>query len=399
MSQPQPDRYDAATACQEIVAAARALSPVLRAGAEQAERDSRLTEVSAAALRRAGMFRLGAPMSHGGHEATLVTVLEATAELARADPSSSWVVSLFYGGQQLAGSFGDQVRQELWAESPDVPICGSFTGADLAATKVAGGQLLSGRWVSASGAYQARWALLGMPVVDEHGVVVDRALAAVPMTELTIEDSWNMVGMRGTGSHTLVADRVFVPDHRARSFTRIVHGPVEPVEPLYRVPLSAVSIVLAGTVLGTAREVFDQTMQVVESGKPLAMSNYPRLADSPGIQANLADAANLIDSAWLHLHRSAARVDELAATGAEFDLNTRARVRMDAGYATRCLRDAVHLLLSVGGAGSFSRANLVQRYWRDLETAARHPALSAELSREIYGRALVGSNEQVSEMI
>jgi 3-hydroxy-9,10-secoandrosta-1,3,5(10)-triene-9,17-dione monooxygenase len=84
---------------------------------------------------------------------------------------------------------------------------------------------------------------------------------------------------------------------------------------------------------------------------------------------------------------------------AQLDMTTRARVRMDSGYASKCLRDAVHLLLSVGGASTFSRTNPVQRYWRDLETAARHPTISTELSREIYGRALVGSSDQVSFLI
>jgi 3-hydroxy-9,10-secoandrosta-1,3,5(10)-triene-9,17-dione monooxygenase len=384
---------------RRVVDAVRALAPLLRKGSEQAERDSRLPEASAAALSEAGLFRLGVPRAFGGYEAPLATVLEVTAELARACPSSSWVAALSYGAQHIASAFGEQVRNELWSAGPDVAMCGSFSGHDLVAAKVDGGQLLSGRWPWSSGAYQAGWAALEMPVADEHGAVLDRAMALVPVAELSIGDTWDMAGMRGTGSHTLVGDEVFVPDHRIRSLTETVQGPTGPIEPLYRVPLGCLALTLVGPLLGMAQEVFDETMRVVTTGKPLAGSSYLRLADSPSMQANLADAATLIDSARLHLFRSADQVDEAVATGTELDMTTRARVRMDSGYASKCLRDAVHLLLSVGGASTFSRTNRVQRYWRDLETAARHPTISTELSREIYGRALVGSSDQVSFLI
>ncbi|HTF50109.1 MAG TPA: acyl-CoA dehydrogenase family protein [Pseudonocardia sp.] len=372
---------------------------MLRQHSEQAERASRLPEASVAALRDAGLFRLGVPSGFGGFEAGLAMVLEVTSELARACPSSSWVTALSYGAQHVASAFGEQVRRELWSEGPDVAMCASLTGHRLVAARVEGGQLLSGRWPWSSGAYQAQWAALEIPVADEHGAVLDRAMALVPMGELWIENTWDMAGMRGTGSHTLVSDRVFVPDHRIRSLTAIIQGPTGPIEPPYRVPLGCLALTLVGPLLGMAQEVFDQTMRVVASGKPLAASTYTHVADSPSMQANLADAVNLIDSARLHLFRSAHQVDEAATTAAELDITTRARVRMDAGYASKCLREAVHLLLSVSGASTFSRINPVQRYWRDLETAARHPTISTELSREIYGRALVGSNDQVSYLI
>jgi alkylation response protein AidB-like acyl-CoA dehydrogenase len=71
----------------------------------------------------------------------------------------------------------------------------------LTATRVDGGQLVSGRWSWASGSYQARWAALGIPVVNDSGEVIDQAMAIVPMDDLAIRDTWDMAGMRGTGSH------------------------------------------------------------------------------------------------------------------------------------------------------------------------------------------------------
>ncbi len=151
--------------------------------------------------------------------------------------------------------------------------------------------------------------------------------------------------------------------------------------------------------LGIARSVFRLTLEAVEGGKPMAMSLHARLADSPSVQAALADAATRIDSAYLHLARSAAFIGAAADSGTAPTLLERARVRMDVGYATTCLREAVQSLLTVSGAGSFARTKIIQRHWRDLETGARHPTLHPGLAREMYGRALVGDERPVSPMV
>jgi 3-hydroxy-9,10-secoandrosta-1,3,5(10)-triene-9,17-dione monooxygenase len=287
----------------------------------------------------------------------------------------------------------------VWGAGADFGMCGSFNGQDLAARKVDGGQVVSGRWPTASGAYQARWAAVGIGIGDEQGAAVDRGLALIPTDALQIEDTWDMAGMRGTGSHTLVADSVFIPDRRVRRFAAVLGAPAEDAEPLYRVPLGSMPLMLVGPMLGWTQAAFDLVMETVAAGKPMAMSNYGRLADSPSVQAALADAATFIDTARLHLHRSAEILDATAASGRTFEPLARARVRMDAGHASACLRSAMELLLTAGGAAGMAVGNPLQRHWRDLETAARQPTLNSGLSRQIYGRALVGSSEQVSFLV
>lgn len=117
------------------------------------------------------------------------------------------------------------------------------------------------------------------------------------------------------------------------------------------------------------------------------------------MQGSLAEAANLIDSAQLHLERSANVLGAAMAVGGQPRALARARIRMDSGHASHCLREAVQLLLTVSGASTFARTKPTQQYWLDLETAARHPTLNGGLSREIYGRALVGVPEQVSSLL
>lgn len=389
-----------------ICSAARKAVPVLREFAGQADEESRLPGESADALANAGMFRLAVPAALGGHEASVRTCLEATAALAHGCAAASWITAISYGAQQIAASFGERVRSELWGDTPDVPLCGSFNPATVTVTRADGGQLVSGRWPWSSGAHHARWAVLAMPKLDATGQETRPALAAIPLAELAIEETWDMAGMRGTGSHTLTAEQCFVPDHRIRLFAAVLAGAPGSAEPLYRVPAGAMTITLMGPLLGAAEEIFDLTMAAVEKGKPMASSFYRSLADSPGIQGSLADAATLIDSARLHLFSSADYIDAAVADGAAgtdrvgiTDSVARARVRMDTGYAAKCLREAARLLLSIGGASSFARGNPVQRLWRDLETGSRQPTLSTDLNREIYGRALVGAQDQVSLLI
>jgi 3-hydroxy-9,10-secoandrosta-1,3,5(10)-triene-9,17-dione monooxygenase len=371
---------------------------VLRREADAAERDSRLTEAATAALRDAGLFRLGVPQRFGGYEVFPATFIDVSAEVALACPSSAWVLGVSYGAQVIAGSFGEQARTDLWGDSADTPMCGAFAGLGVTASSADGGLVISGSWPWASGCYQAEWALLGG--IPEAGPDGGPGLAVVPLSDLSIKDTWDMAGMRGTGSNTLVADHVFVPEHRLRAAADMVHGNGDPARgPLYKIPVGPLMLTLMGPLLGIGRQVFRLTMDTVGGGKPLASSVYRDLADSPSVQAALADAATLIDSAHLHLARSAQSLnpqDPSQQDPSPLGLLERTRVRMDMGYASKCLREAVQLLLTVNGASSFSRSNVIQRYWRDLETAARHPGLNPGLAREMYGRALVGNQQPVS---
>ncbi|WP_399895978.1 acyl-CoA dehydrogenase family protein [Streptomyces sp. BBFR51] len=382
-----------------LVEAARAISPLLRREADDAERESRLTSETTQALLAAGMFRLATPERFGGHELSLTACVDVLAEIGLACPSSSWVAMVSYGAQQIAASFGDKARFDLWGNGPDVPMCGAFSSAGATAEPVEGGLLVSGRWSWASACHQAEWGVLGVPLARPDGNGSDPGVALLRTRDLVIEKTWDMTGMRGTGSDTLVADGVFVPYHRVRSFSDVVARDELGDEPLYRVPPGAMTLTAMAPLLGAARAVFRLTLETVESGKPMAMSLHRRLADSPSVQAALADAATLIDSASLHLTRSAEAVDAAAASRTAPTLLDRTRVRMDVGHASTCLRQAVHLLLTVSGAGSFARTRTIQRHWRDLETAARHPTLNPGLAREMYGRALVGDERPVSPMV
>jgi alkylation response protein AidB-like acyl-CoA dehydrogenase len=147
--------------------------------------------------------------------------------------------------------------------------------------------------------------------------------------------------------------------------------------------------------------VYDQTVEELTGGRPLVSGArlHTRAVDAPGVQANVADAAMLIDSAILQAARSARAVDLATRTGARMTPLATARIRMDAGFAARQVRQAVDKLLDVGGASRFAESSPAQRIWRDLGTATRHPAFITEIDRERYAQLLLGPQPAGSSAI
>ncbi|MFD7834703.1 acyl-CoA dehydrogenase family protein [Streptomyces sp. NPDC059761] len=161
---------------------------------------------------------------------------------------------------------------------------------------------------------------------------------------------------------------------------------------------SMLALTVVAPMLGMARAALELTLDTA-ARKPMSLTTYARLADSPSVQLAVADAASLIDTAHLHAYRAADDLDRAAAGHRQLTIAERARVRMDTGVAATRSREAVDRLVSVSGAGAFARTNPLQWIWRDLNTASRHGVVNPDLGREIYGRSLLGIAEQPTFII
>jgi 3-hydroxy-9,10-secoandrosta-1,3,5(10)-triene-9,17-dione monooxygenase len=378
-----------------LVARARDLVPLLGAHAEETERLGHLAAESAAALREAGFFTLNSPSAFGGTAAGPGTMVEAFRELARGCGSSAWVSMLLSVGSYTASLFGEEALADVWAADPRAAVCGGLapTGTTRRTEK---GWAVTGRWQPLSGIHEAHWVLVGVPLTDDTGKTIDQGVALIPVTELAVEKTWHVAGMQGTGSNTVTAREVHVPEHRILSFSRLfTQGERRPVVTYS----SFTAVVLLGPVLGMAEAALEKTLELLKEGKSVGASIYRNAIDSPSVQFNVANAASLIDTAKLRTERAVADIEKGIAEGAQLDLPTRARIRMDVGTAVQSARDAVDLLLNINGTGGFSLSSPIQRIWRDLETATRHQLLSPDLGREIYGRAVLGIAEQVAPVI
>lgn len=389
-------------AAADLPGRAEELLDLLRSNSFRAEKDRRVPEENIEALAQAGLFKIAVPQRFGGFQADFTTFLKVTSTLGRACGSTAWVASLINVSNWITGLFPDQAQQDVFGADPDARVCGVF--APTSTTRaVDGGLVITGKWGFASGCLHAQWALLGVPIVDETGAQVDQGLALVPMSEVSIEDTWYVAGMKGTGSNTIVAEDVFVPTHRILSLPQAVEGKVPTPhtdEELYRsafVPV--VSLILVGPQLGLAQGARTTVLDSLAKGKGISYTFYDKATEAGSTQISMAQAASLVDTAELHLFRAAADIDAAAARGEYLDFQTRARVRMDVGVVATRAREAMDLLLNVQGAGSFAEVSPLQQKWRDLETGSRHAVVNPSIAAEIYGRALLGVKEQVTPLI
>jgi alkylation response protein AidB-like acyl-CoA dehydrogenase len=377
---------------QELLERAEALKPLLARNAAEAESTRRIPDESIAALTEAGLFRITVPKRFGGYEVPFDTKLAVSAKLAEACGSTAWVVTLTNVCAWMVGLCSERAQQDVWGADPDARVCGVLAPTSTA-TREPGGLRITGRWGYASGSLHSDWAVLGVPVVDAAGEQIDQGLALVPMRELAIEDTWFVAGMRGTGSNTLVADGVFVPDHRIVSVPAAIENryPTEHGdEALYRSSfIPVLALVLAGPQVGMARAAVELVIEKAPK-RQIAYTIFTRQTDSTAFQMGISDAAMLADTALLHVERAARDIDEAAARGEAMDYLARARVRADTGWAIRKAREAIEAVISANGASSFAEVSPLQRLWRDANTAGRHAVVLPSVNQEVYGKALLG---------
>ncbi len=385
----------------ELLERIAALRPILEKNADQTEADRRVVEENITLLKEAGAFKIMVPARYGGWQTDIRTKLEVSREIAKGCGSTAWVTALMNVCSFFTGLMNEQAQDDVWGTDPDARIAGVFNPT-ATTRKVDGGIVVTGAWNWASGSYHADWSFLGVPIMSDEGEFMYPAMALIPNSELTIEDTWFTSGMRGTGSNTVHAHEVFVPDHHLHWVPGLLtHEYATPFkdEALYRsafIPVAA--LILVGPQLGLAQAALDY---VIEKGhkRGIAYSEYELQRDAPTFQLAIAKAATLVDTAHLFAYRAAADIDDAAKADRTMTYAERARVRNDTGVAAESAREAIRVLCSAHGASSFSESSPMQRMWRDSEIASRHAVVAPEISALIYGRALMGFTEGVSFLV
>jgi alkylation response protein AidB-like acyl-CoA dehydrogenase len=386
----------------ELLARAHALLPLLKANADRAEADRRVPAENLKAMEGAGIFRMLVPPSCGGYGSSVRTYVDVTAELARGCGASAWLVFIDDATDWLVAQYSDEVQREVYATGPDARIGGIFDAANARSQAAEGGIVVSGQWGFGSGVHHATWAALAVPLPGGPPGPTGEGLVLIPIKELSIKDTWHVAGMRGTGSDTVIADKVFVPARRIMPWAPVFEGyyPPHVSNSVFRTPfIPSVILMAVPPVLGLAQGALDVTLERLAKGKKLSYTSYMDARQAPSTQMAVAEAATLINAAFLAVRTWADRLDEAGLHNRDFDYLTRAQVRMDVGYAVTCCRKAVDILLNVQGASSFAQSNPLQRIWRDLSTASRHAILSPEIAQEIYGRALLGIENTITPLV
>jgi 3-hydroxy-9,10-secoandrosta-1,3,5(10)-triene-9,17-dione monooxygenase len=378
---------------QAVVAGVRDLLPVLRERAQETEDRRVVPAESVKALAETGFFRLLQPAAFGGHEADPVTFLTAVRLIASACGSTGWVASVLGVHPWQLALFPPRAQEEVWGGDPATRMSSSYapTGRAEAAD---GGHRLTGRWSFSSGCDHATWALLGAIVPDGDGHPADFRTFLLPASDYEVDDVWDTVGLRGTGSNDIVVAGAFVPEHRSLSFADVSRcacpGHQANPAPLYRLPYGSLfSYSITTPIIGMATGAYDAHV-AYQRERVRAAYVGQKAAEDPFGQVRIAEAAAELDAAWLAAQRNMTELMEHARAGEKIPIPLRLRVRRDQVRGTGQAIRAVDLLFENSGGRALRTGTPIQRFWRDAHAGRVHAINDPERALSMFGRGEFG---------
>lgn len=376
----------------EVLDSVRELLPAFRERAQATEDARRISEESVKALRQTGFFKLLQPIRYGGLESHPNRFYRAVRDVSSACGSTGWVAAVLGCHPWQLGLFDDRAQREVWGEDEDTLISSSYAPMGRA-KPVDGGFEFTGRWSFSSGCDHAGWVFLGGLILGDEGNPVDFRTFLLPRADYAIEDVWDTIGLRGTGSNDIIVDKVFVPEYRTLSFmeTGRCRGPGQSVNtgPLYRLPFASVfSCSISVPVIGMAQGAYDA--YVTHTRERVRASTGGRAAEDSFNQVRIAEASSRIDAAVLQIERNIDQLLELASKGEKIPFPLRMQTRRDQVNATSSAIAAVDRLFESAGGRALKVGTPIQRFWRDAHAGRVHAINDPEKALAMYGQAQLG---------
>jgi len=376
----------------------RHLGSRIRESAAAVEQACQVPDEHLETLRDMGFFRLVQPQAFGGAEQDFEVLVDINIELARYCASSAWVCGLLAAHQWLVASFPEEAQHDVWDRNPHALVCGSYAPA-AKGLPVDGGYRLSGRWSYASGCDNTQWAVCAalLPAIGS-GTALAPAFMLIPAPDYRIDNTWDVIGLAGTGSKTLVLEDVFVPKHRVLTFEATTTGKTPGAalyagNPAFSIPmLCNIPSCLASVAVGTAAGALDDyiAMTSVRVTRGAIAGAQSRMADFATVQLRVAEAAACADAAREVLLRDL-RARALSARGGHgVDVEQRILSRRGQAFAVSLAIRATEALNSSTGGQGLARANPIQRAWRDANAVGRHISMNWDAVGTMYGQMALG---------
>jgi 3-hydroxy-9,10-secoandrosta-1,3,5(10)-triene-9,17-dione monooxygenase len=377
----------------EVLAAVREVLPGIGARSVAAEQARQIPAESIAELAEAGVFRMLQPKRYGGLEAEPVQFYEVVRTIAASCASTGWVSGVLGVHPWQLGLFADDAQREVWGVDNGTLIASSYAPLGRL-TPAEGGYRLSGRWGFASGCAHARWCLLGALVVGAEGRPVDFVTVLVPADDYRVEDVWDVVGLRATGSNDILVDQAFIPAHRVmRNYEQAqLRGPGQRVNtgPLYRMPFGTIfTTAVAAPVIGAVAGSYDSYLARMRDRSRLSLGGG-RFAEDQFAQVAVARASSQIDAAILQNDRNVREVWACAVARDPIPAELRLRVRRDQVLGVERAIEAVDLLFRTAGGHSLRTGTPIERAWRDAHAGSVHVANDVDRTLALYGRGAFG---------
>jgi 3-hydroxy-9,10-secoandrosta-1,3,5(10)-triene-9,17-dione monooxygenase len=379
---------------EDVIRAAAAMWPALRQRQAECEALGRLPEQTNRELVDAGFYRILQPRRFGGLELDLATFFQVMANIARGCPSTGWVLALTAGhAHMLSVLYSEQAQIDIFGPDGEYRAPASLRGS-AKAVLVPGGYRVSGSWSYCSGIDSATHFIGGgIRVPDSE----QRLLAIVPCGVYRIEEDWDVLGMRGTGSHRVVLEDVFVPEHHTApalfDYATAHAGAGRNVHPNPFYTAGRIASVLWGEMAAVAVGIAQGALDVFEDElriKKLGFPPFTQRSQVPEYQRQFGEAWALIamaESTLLRVGHDYMRFcEEEAAGGEPFGDQRDRQLQLLEQYITKLAADAVDIMFRTAGTSATRSESPLQRSFRDMAMIRTHFAAQYERGAEEFGR-------------
>ena len=374
----------------EMVARARALVPVLRERAMQTESDRRVPDATMAAYHQADILKVLQPARFGGLEMNYLVFADIIMTLAQGCGSSAWVYSVLGEHKWVIAMYPEEAQEEVWGKDPSAASCASFAPQGKA-ERVPGGYKINGRWPFASGCDHAQWAIIGS-FVEQKGGKPELRDFLVPIGQLEKFDDWRVLGLSGTGSKSLIAKDVFVPDHRAALHDELKAGlsagrNVHPGWHMCRTPRSFMaSFTLISAMVGMAQ----RTVDLFADNTRTRVSRGTKVAELDTVQLKLSEASAEVDTARLLVRTTCAENIRVLNAREEITIDRIVQTRRDMVFAVKLAKQAADRVFQASGGNALYDTSPIQHVYRDVLAASSHLFMNWELGALPYGQHRLG---------
>jgi 3-hydroxy-9,10-secoandrosta-1,3,5(10)-triene-9,17-dione monooxygenase len=377
----------------ELYARARDMVPRLLARWAEADEGSKVPDQTVAEMEEAGFFRILQPCRYGGFEMNPRVFYNVQMILAEGCMSTAWIYGVLAVHPWQLALFDVKAQDEVWGEDPSRLVASTYMPVGKV-QRVDGGFRLSGRWSFSSGCEHCAWIFLGGMVPPAEGETDPHYRTfLLPASDYRIVKNWDTIGLRATGSHDIVVEDMFVPEHRTHR-TRDDSPAARPGQavnksalytlPFVQVFVRAVSSSCLGGLAG-AISLFRES-----AAKQVSRNFLGATAKDPTAQLVVAEAMSAVDQMKLALDRNFDDMMAHAESGGAAPVESRLLYRFQSSQVPEaCAHHVSRLLKSCGGSGIY-RSHPITRFFLDIHAGRAHVANYADPVGRNLGGVLCG---------
>jgi alkylation response protein AidB-like acyl-CoA dehydrogenase len=381
----------AAPAAAQPLEIARALAPRIRVRAAEIEAARQLPKDLVLEIAESGLFKVAVPVAEGGLGADILTTLQVIEEVARADGSTGWCLAMGINTFRQSAQLAPEVRRTIFYSDPIGVSAGSANPRGRAVA-VPGGYRVTGHWFFASGCMHSSAVHGACKVFDGDtprkgptGEQEVRIAFFYPKSVARIIDTWDVSGMRGTGSHDIEVEDLFVPEERTFSAAERRARVTGPINRMHGFDLAGCGFCCVG--LGVARAALDEFAELAQRKVPRGSSDL--LRDRQTVQAIVGEAEATLRAGRALLFDVVEDMWETVLAAQPITERQRADLRLAMTHAAQHAAKATHMVCAAAGTTSIFSSSPLERYARDAEVVTRHNQLQAA-NYEAVGRTVLG---------